>query len=1119
MAYKNSLPNSQDRWKVSDTYNTLYSEKNIHNEITLSLVDSADTKSNKHGISEKLSYTTKDNINNSTTMPLQPKGSSFVTMALLATQIQALESELITVGKRKKSKRKNNFDQINTSLSSKYDEKIHSPISLENDLLQYKKHERDDSYSDSSLQFLSSNNSVSATSTRLTTPVDSNFDFTKSELSPPNTDVKNSFNVYQKDVEEIQFLTNKLEEQQQQHRGELEKLRKEHITQLNKTMLDYEKSINDQKKEFEIAIRELKNIMEKENKTKMDKLRKELTNQSKGNEEKMMNELSIRYESRTEELMRHHDIEKNKIVKELKSMKKLKEKSEDELIENKKIFQSEKRSIRHEYEREIEILRDEHVNQLDSMKRGETKKAFMQIRDQLVRMRRDGEKELRNRMGELMHELSEKEAAENSWIKYKREKESTLLNLRIQLSSLETTIQQKETKIVELQDEHARSWKEICVLNKNKENTTKMIETFQQKTEEIIKDLKRQLDVKTKAEGEFEPIVKTLREQLNGANEELSNLRVQLYDLGLKFNEEKERCEDLERLIENKSDLISKLQLQLERRKAESEELESNKKMDLQNFKDRQEQSIMLLRTNLKTDHKKELQELRDRLVKEYEIKLKELADHNSRIERNSVQNSETVEELKETTRRLAGVESAFKELNAKHQQLIHKNQQLTNEISFFRSKVEQLETDNLDLKENNILVTSEKVKVAEELKDSKDEMKRFQDECSIIRNKMIELENERDRFQEIESQRVRLDHELAKLKSDYSIKIKATEEMTNDLETVEKQKESLSKLLEEHQNGMQTFMKAIAAERGTWSQKESDLISNYEIELRDRDSELEGLRSELVHIKKHSDGLEQRLQVSQEYEIKQLELAQKYEEALRECANKENEILDLKMFKKQSQARIESYESSTSRLTSKLRTIEADADRVKQNADVKISDLQSRLRVSMTEIEDLHNQVSDLKQKLIEREAMIQNHSRTKSRDGPNDTFKLNSLTKQIEKYKATQQNLEAQIADLTQKLQKVHQEYKEEKSHIFNDHQRSLQALKQQQDDEITKINTTMQSRLTTLEKLQRNIKNATDHLSNGNEQRLSELENSLRESRSKCEKLNDKLNIESLEEELQE
>ncbi|CAG8465950.1 15980_t:CDS:2 [Funneliformis caledonium] len=1046
MAFKNSLTNSQDRWKVSDTFNTLYREKDIYDEISLSLVDSADMESNKRGISEKVGYPTKYNINNSTTMSCQPKGGSFATMALLATQIQALESELITVGKRKNSKRKkNNFD-INTTLSSKYDEKIHSPISLENDLLQYKKHERDDSYSDSSLQFLSSNNSVSATSTRLTTPVDSNFDFTKSELSPPNTDVKNSFNVYQKNVEEIQFLTNKLEEQQKQHKGELEKLRKEHSTQLNKTMLDYEKSINDQKKAFEKVIQELKDNMEKENNSKMDKLRKELINQSKGNEEKMMNEISIRYESRTEELMRLHDIEKNKIITELKSMKKLKEKAEVELMENKKTFQNDKRSIRHEYEREIEILRVEHVNQLDSMMRGETKKAFMQIKDQLVRMKREGEKGLRNRIEELMHELSEKEAAEGSWIKDKREKESILLNLKIHLNALETTIQQKEDKIVELQDEHARSRKEISVLNRNKESTSKMIETFQQKTEEIIKDLKRQLDAKTKSEGEVEPIVKTLREQLNNADEELSSLRVQLSNLELKFNEESERCEDLEKLIEDKSDMINKLQLKLERRKTETEELESSKKMDLQNFKERQEQSITLLRTKMEIDHKKELQELRDRLVKEYEIKIKELADQNSRIERNSVQNSETVEELKETTRRLAGVESAFKELNAKHQQLLHKNQQLSNDISVFRSKVELLETDNFELKENNRLVISEKKEVAEKL--------------------------------------------------------------TNDLETVEKQKESLSKLLEEHQNGMRTLMKEMAAEREVWSQKESDLSSNYEIELRDRDSELEELRSELDHMKKHSEGLEQLLQVSQDYETKQLELSQKYEEALRECANKENEILNLEMFKKQSQARIESYESSTSRLTAKLRTIEADADRVKQNADTKINDLQSRLRVSMTEIEDLHNQVSDLKQKLIEGEAMIQNNSRSQNRDGPNDTFKLNSLTKQVEKYKATQQNLEVQIVALTQKLQVVHQDYKEEKAQIFNDHQRSLQAMKQRQDDEIAKLTETMQSRLAALEKLQRNIRNATDRFSNGNAQRLSGLENSLRESRSECEKLKDKL-----------
>src|SRR5207244_6986690 len=133
-----------------------------------------------------------------------------------------------------------------------------------------------------------------------------------------------------------------------------------------------------------------------------------------------------------------------------------KEKAEDELMKNKNNFQVEIRSIRKEYEKEIDTLRDEHAGQLDSMIRGETKITFTQIKDQQDRRQIGGERELRNQIDGLMRELSEKKAAEASWIKYKREKESALLDLKTRLDSSETANKQKEIQIVELQEECAR---------------------------------------------------------------------------------------------------------------------------------------------------------------------------------------------------------------------------------------------------------------------------------------------------------------------------------------------------------------------------------------------------------------------------------------------------------------------------------------------------------------------------------------------------------------------------------------------------------------------------------------------------------------------------------------
>ncbi|PKY38499.1 hypothetical protein RhiirA4_392080 [Rhizophagus irregularis] len=94
---------------------------------------------------------------------------------------------------------------------------------------------------------------------------------------------------------------------------------------------------------------------------------------------------------------------------------------------------------------------------------------------------------------------------------------------------------------------------------------------------------------------------------------------------------------------------------------------------------------------------------------------------------------------------------------------------------------------------------------------------------------------------------------------------------------------------------------------------------------------------------------------------------------------------------------------------------------------------------------------------------------------------------------------------------------EHEEEKKQIFKKHQLSIQELNKQKEDEIVKITEFTQSRLAELEKRQRNITttNTTDRFNNDDakkvdilEKRLSELENSLRESRFECNKLNEKI-----------
>ena len=184
--------------------------------------------------------------------------------------------------------------------------------------------------------------------------------------------------------------------------------------------------------------------MEEENKLEMNKLRKDLIKQNKDNEEKIKDELT-----------RLHDTEKNKIIE---SLKRLKEKAEDELTKSKNNLRVEKRSIMQEHEKKMEILLNEHAEQLDSMKKGETKVTFMQIRNQQERIKKEGERELQNQIKELTRELNEKENAEASLIKYIREKESALLDFKTRLKTMN---KQKEAQITELQEELARSLQEI----------------------------------------------------------------------------------------------------------------------------------------------------------------------------------------------------------------------------------------------------------------------------------------------------------------------------------------------------------------------------------------------------------------------------------------------------------------------------------------------------------------------------------------------------------------------------------------------------------------------------------------------------------------------------------
>jgi chromosome segregation ATPase len=237
-------------------------------------------------------------------------------------------------------------------------------------------------------------------------------------------------------------------------------------------------------------------------------------------------------------------------------------------------------------------------------------------------------------------------------------------------------------------------------------------------------------------------------------------------------------------------------------------------------------------------------------------------------------------------------------------------------------------------------------------------------------------------------------------------------------------------------------------------------------------------------------------------------------------------EICQLETNKKQLQTRIEGLEASTNRLTLKLKAAESDAEQTKRNADIQMRELQSRLTDSQTENEELHSQMTDLRQKLIEKEHIVETHNRRSDSKDDDASITIMNLNKQIEKYKISQEVLEGQIVSLNKKLSEADgqrhsviqnidksAEQAEKTISMLRNKlvkaQNEMNVLKEQHEKEMASFTEVMQTRLETLERRQRQRNLSTSDGENVvSEQKVKELENLLKELQGERDRINETL-----------
>ncbi|CAG8789814.1 7440_t:CDS:1, partial [Acaulospora morrowiae] len=181
---------------------------------------------------------------------------------------------------------------------------------------------------------------------------------------------------------------------------ELVKLQKEHndiLEKMQHTLEAMRNENNEQKRNSEGIIQQLRDDIERvkeEKKTELEDLGRGFKDKLRKNELNLQMEFKSRNEMEMERLSLLHNTEKERLIETIRSMQTFTDKVEHDLVELRQASEDEKRIIKQDCEREIDVIRTEHTRQMDAMLKGETKVTFTEIRNQQERQKRESEKRL-----------------------------------------------------------------------------------------------------------------------------------------------------------------------------------------------------------------------------------------------------------------------------------------------------------------------------------------------------------------------------------------------------------------------------------------------------------------------------------------------------------------------------------------------------------------------------------------------------------------------------------------------------------------------------------------------------------------------------------------------------
>ncbi|CAG8473829.1 42680_t:CDS:2 [Gigaspora margarita] len=1061
-------------------------------------------------------------------------------MASLVSRMAALENELETVDKEMAD----NIDLDDYMESNSQKEKMHLDEHL-------------DYYSDLSSPLNGSLDNFSST-----TSISRHSDLTKSDQQPSiiNGHLSNSissnytsrspsFDISQSKHSTILDEALKIQ-LEKKHSEELEKIRQELEDTKNKHWSELQKSKNDLAEQY------------KEN----DRIRQELSLKHENEKDLLKKSLEVEKEKIIAEkdlLKKSHDIEKEKIIAEISTLSQQKKQIENNLNTMKESFENEKRLILQQHEKEKESLMSEHSVKFNNLSksREDTESKINQLKNQYEAEKKD----LENKLLLLHQSEKDKLLAE---IKKNEETQSKLNNLQIV---------------------HDRALKELNELTINKETTKK-----------TISDLERQLNDKSK----LEVTSQELRQQLDKSNNELSNINLKLSN---QLNEKKNLESELENLrsqLNDSNNKIKKLELQLELVTKEKEENNSKYSNELKSLRIEFENSlkneterrqinhneaITELRNNLESTHKTALESLQKQMAIQREEQIAAIQiEHNQKLESLKKVHEEKITKLINKNESLASenllcikaIEDAtrrYDELNNKHIQFTEENLEMSTDLIDLRKKIEELEQKNLDLeKVKNTLstevsnISQEKEKIITELNIVKEEKQQLHEEGLTLKGELEEISCERDKYAsvvnvvkvmkdewEMQYQKLKLEKEQVESELD-QLKKSLNEEKAMIKNRESEVQNELTRLKRETKE-VSAKLKTIESEKSVLakiSEEKQDNLHQKNSELKDLRQKLEIFNQKLLELNKEKALTDNKVTILEDEKKRiEAELSKSKDENARLLDQLFNvgssKGGDDEITKQKLQTRIESLEASTARLTARLQAANSDSAQIRKDFDNLARGLENRLTNSHLEIEELHTQITKLKEQLIEKThpgGMHQQNINEEANQLAIAEQTIKSLKEQIEKYKSSQDDLEKKlflvnkklseaddeqhanirtfeqliaqaektIMNLRSKMEKMQKEHAQDKDQLIRNHQNTIGMFNKQKEEEIAQITRTMQLRMEALEKRQRDMaatgSNDKDGFNSQKviilEQEKDQLENSLRSLQAECARLNETL-----------